>query len=264
MPSNDRSPSTEEVQSVGRALDLLEVFLTDSADFTLTKIATALGMNKATAHRILMTLEARGYVQRSADHRRYSLGVRVFELGSRFQNQMDIRRAATPEMTSLVQQTSQAAFLCIRDGDHALCLERVEGRHRVRIFALGVGERQPLHCGAAPRALLAGMSDAEILSYATRTSLPAFTDHTLTSVDELKADAHRTKQKGYVVSYEDVSPGIAAVGAPVFNHAGHVIASISVSGISTVYTPERIGELGDAVRVAAERLSRQMGYLARQ
>jgi DNA-binding IclR family transcriptional regulator len=261
MSTINRSPSPDEVQSVARALDLLEVFLTENEDLTLTKASSALGMNKATAHRILNTLESRGYVQRSPDQRKYSLGVKVFELGSRFQNQMDIRRAATPEMTSLVQQTGEAAFLCVRDGDHALCLERVEGRHRVRIFALGVGERQPLHAGAAPRALLFGMSDQEIRAYATRTKLPNLTERTLTSYEELRADAHLTSQRGYVVSYEDACPGIAAVGSPVFNQKGQVIASISVSGISTLYTPQRIEELSDLVRSAARRLSHKMGFM---
>jgi DNA-binding IclR family transcriptional regulator len=75
----------------------------------------------------------------------------------------------------MVEETGQAGFLCVRDDDQALCLERIEGRHFFHIFALGIGERQPLHCGGAPRALLAGMSDSEIAAYAMRTKLPRFT-----------------------------------------------------------------------------------------
>lgn len=247
-------------RSVGRALDLLEVFLSQGSELSLAQIAAHAGINRATARRLLSTLEARAYLRRNPDTRKYSLGVRVFDLGARFHNQLDIRRAALPELTSLVEQTGQAAFLCIRDGDEALCLERVGGRHRVRIFALQLGERQPLHCGAAPRALLSGLSDSELLGYARRTKLRGFTAKTITTVEHLVEDAHKTQAQGYVISDEDVTAGIAAIGAPVRDHTGQVIASISVSGLAASYTSERIGELANCVRATASRLSRQMGH----
>jgi IclR family acetate operon transcriptional repressor len=252
-----KAPSS---QSLVRALDLLEVFLGGSSELAAPELAAALGMSRGSVQRLLDTLHARGYVERDLETRKYRLGVRVFDLGARFHNQLDIRRAALPEMTSLVEQTGQAAFLCVRDGDEALCLERVGGRHRVRIFALQLGERQPLHCGAAPRALLSGLADDEILAYARRTKLPRFTPQTITSADGLVADAHRTQRQGYVLSDEDVTAGIAAVGAPVHDHTGQVVASISVSGLSATYTAPRIGELANGVRATADRLSRQMGY----
>lgn len=251
------------VQSVSRALDLLEAFLDHGPELGLTRIATLLSMNKATAHRLLATLETRGYVQHSEANHRYSLGVRLFELGAHFQNQLDIRRAALPELTSMVEETGQAGFLCVRDGDHALCLERIEGRHFVRIFALRLGERQPLHCGAAPRALLSGMPESEIVAYAARTGLPKYTEKTIVTADRLVADANQTRLKGYAVSNEDVSLGIAAVGAPVRDYTKRVIASISLSGIAATYTPDRIAELAGAVAAAAHRISRQMGYSTR-
>jgi DNA-binding IclR family transcriptional regulator len=261
-PGRDKDATEREplAQSLSRALDLLEAFLTQGSELSLIQLSSAAKLNRTTAHRLLSTLEARGYVQRGADSRKYSLGVRVFDLGARFHNQIDIRRAALPEMTSLVEQTGQAAFLCVRDGDHALCLERVGGRHRVRIFAWQLGERQLLHCGAAPRALLSGFSDAEILAYAARTGLPTPTPRTIAVPDQLLADARRTRAQGYALSNEDVTAGIAAVGVPVRDHTGEVVASISVSGLAATYTAERIAELADATRSAGYRLSRQLGY----
>ena len=248
------------LQSVSRALDLLDIFLAHGPEIGLSDLAALLHMNKATAHRLLATLEPRGYVQRSLGTRKYGLGVRLFELGAQFQNQLDIRRAASPELTSMVEETGQAGFLCVRDGDYALCLERVEGRHYVRIFALRLGERQPLHCGAAPRALLAGLSDAEIVAYATRTGRPKFAERTITTVHRLLKDAACTRRQGYVLSDEDVSAGIGAVGAPIYDYTGKIIASISLSGIAATYTPERVKELAATVDTSARRISSQMGY----
>lgn len=247
-------------QSIDRTLDVLEVFLHDRGEPTVADMADTTGLSRRSVQRIVAALEQRRYLDRDPDSRHYRIGVRLFELGARFHNQLDLRRAALPELTSLVEQTQQAAFLCIRDGDEALCLDRVGTRHRVRLFTLHVGERQPLHCGAAPRALLAGLTDAELLAYAKRTSLPTFTDHTIATADALVADADATRRQGYVVSDQDVTVGIAAVGAPVCDHTGQIVAAISVSGLAASYTPERVDELADAVRTAARVLSSRLGF----
>jgi DNA-binding IclR family transcriptional regulator len=246
--------------SLDAALDILDFFLSRGTEAPLSELASCCHMSKAAAQHALRTLEARRFIEWSPETRRYSLGVRVFELGAMFHNQLDIRRAAIPEMTSLVEQTGQAVFLCITDGDEAICLERVEGRHRARIYALRLGERQPLHCGAAPRALMTDMSDAELIGYASRTGLPGFTPHTITNLAALIDNVHEIRETGYSVSIEDVSPGVAAIGAPVRDHLGRILASISVSGIATAYSKDRIASLVDAVQSAAYRISQKIGY----
>ena len=260
-PEKDNPAPTDP--GLGRlviAMDLLEAFLGDTAEMGFTRLAGVVKEDKTILQEVLTALEDRGYLQRAPDGHKYRLGVRVFELGARFQNSLDIRRAALPELTSLAEQTSESGFLCVRDGDNALCLERVEGRHRARIHALQVGERQPLHWGAAPRALLAGMSDAEISAYAVRTGLPRSTPRTITSLEQLLEDARHTRSQGFVISYEDVTPGIAAVGAPIYGRNGQVVAAISLSGLAVAYTSAHIAELADAVRAAGSRLSHLRGF----
>ena len=249
-------------QPSDRTLDVLEVFLHDPGEPTVAVLAEATGLSRRVVQRIVSALEQRGYLDRDPDSLQDRVGVRLFELGARFHNQLDLRRAALPELTSLVEHTQQAAFLCIRDGDEALCLDRVGARHRVRLFTLHVGERQPLHCGAAPRALLAGLTHDELIAYARRTSLPAMTDHTITTLDALLADASATRRQGFVVSDQDVTIGIAAVGAPVCDHTGQVVAAISVSGLAASYTAERVSELADVVGSAARVLSARLGFRA--
>ncbi len=257
---NGSTPNPDGVQSVSRALDLLEVFPAHGPEIGLSTIAALLNMNKATAYRLLNTLEGRGYVVRSPDSRKYRLGVRTFELGTYFQSQIDVRRLALPYLNNMVAQTNEAAFLCIREGDEALCIERVEGEQEVNIFALRVGGRQPLHCGGAPRALLSGMHADELKSYAKRTGLPGFTPHSITTLPALLADVDQTHKLGYVVSMEDVTLGIAAVGAPVRDHYGKVIAAISLSGLVARFGRARIVELAAVVIENVSRLSRQLGY----
>ncbi len=260
MASPETSSRQATVQSVSRALDLLEAFPKYGPELGLTQVAGLLKLDKATAYRLLSTLEERGYVERIPASRKYRLGVQAFELGAYYQSQLEVRRVALPYMKEMTAQTREAAFLCVRENDEAVCVERVESEQEVNVFALRVGGKQPLHCGAAPRALLAGMDDPELEAYAARTGLPGFTPNTIATLAALIEDAHRTRRQGFVVSMNDVTLGIAAVGAPVCDHAGRVVASISLSGLSSRYQPEHIAELADVIVQTASRFSRQLGF----
>ena len=248
------------VQSLNRALDLLEAFPKLGPEVGLTAVANYLGLNKATAYRLLSTLETRGYIERSPYNRRYRLGVRLFELGSYYKDQINVRRMALPYLSMLVEETQEAAFLCIREGDEALCVERMEPQHEVKIFVLRIGGRLPLHTGAAPRVLLANFTAEEIEAYSKRTGLPAITAKTLSKTADLCKDVEHTLEKGYVLSMEDVTPGIAAIGAPVRDYSGNIIASLSVSGLVSHFNELRISDLIMSVIEAAQKVSRHMGY----
>ena len=259
-PHQEQQTASSSVQSVWRALDILEVFPKHGPELGLTKIADLLNLNKATTYRLLATLEERGYVERVPEGRKYRLGVRAFELGFYFQNQLEVRKLALPSLRDMVDHTGEAAFLCIREGDEAVCIERVEAEYQVNIFSLRVGGRQPLHCGATPRALLSGMNDEQLAAYAARTGLPASTPDTLSTLGSLLQDVQQTRRLGYVVSMNDVVTGIAAVGAPVYDHTRDVAASISLSGLAMRYDLARISKLADIVVSTAKRISRQLGY----
>jgi len=248
-----------QTQTVSRALDILEIFLANGPEIGLSEIARLVGLNKATAYRILSTLEGRGYVVRSPDSRKYRLGVRTFELGSYFQNQVELRRIALPEMRTMVAETNEAAFLCVRESDEALCIERVEAPHGVTIFTLRVGGRQPLHWGGAPRALMAGMAAEELIEYARRTKLPGSTPYTLTTVDQIIEDVRHTREHGYALSADDVVLGISALGAPIYAYDGKVVASISLSGLSNRFEGERLQSLAKTLTATAGRLSLSIG-----
>ena len=258
---SDRGDSNlqTQTQTVSRALDILEVFLDYGPEIGLSEVSRLVQLNKATAYRILSTLEGRGYVVRSPENRKYRLGVRTFELGSYFQSQIELRRIAIPEMQTMVAETSEAAFLCVREGDEALCIERVEALHEVNIFTLRVGGRQPLHCGGAPRALLADLDEHELEGYARRTRLPAVTPFTLNRLDQLLADVRHTRQQGYAFSANDVVLGISALGAPIYGYEDKVVASISLSGLSNRFEGEHLQLLVKILTAAARHLSLAIG-----
>ena len=248
------------VKSVYRALDILEAFLEYGPEVNLTELAYRLDMNKATVHRLLSTMEDRGYIQRSSGSKKYRLGSQVFDLGSYFQARLDIRRMALPFLLALSEQTGEAAFLCIREGDDALCIERVEAEQEVNIFSLRVGGKQPLHCGAAPRCLLAGMELVKIREYAERTNLPSFTQFSISEITQLITDVFQTIQQGYVFAREDVTIGVAAIGSPIRDYSGKVVAAVSIAGLVGRFTDEKLESIVHPVMKSAQQISIQMGF----
>jgi IclR family acetate operon transcriptional repressor len=163
-------------------------------------------------------------------------------------------------LREMVEQSNESAFLCIQEGDEALCVERVESQQEVNIFSLRVGGKQPLHWGGAPRALLVGMDEHQLKEYAYRTGLPAKTSQTIHNLEALLTDVQLIRQRGYALSMDDVVTGISAVGAPVYDHSGQVVASISLSGLSMRFDPDYSNNLGQIVADTALRFSRQLGY----
>ena len=217
-------------------------------------------LDKTTAYRLLSTLEKRGYVERSSQNRKYRIGLRAFELGAYYQNQLEVRKIGLAYLHEIVRQSNEDAFLCIREEDFALCIEKVDGESQVNIYALRVGGKQPLHCGGAPRALLVGMDDEELSEYASRTGLIPATPYTIKTLNDLLEDARCTRQQGYTVSNNDATIGIAAVGAPVYDRFGRVTASISLSGLAYRYQGDRLADFTRLILDISSRFSRQMGF----
>ncbi len=247
------------VQSVNRALDLLREFPKHGPEIGLSDLARYLNLNKTTTYRILKTLEGQGFIARSPDGRCYRLGIRVFELGTYFQGQLDVRRLSLPHLIDVTNRTGEATFLCVREGNKALCIEKVEAKHGNEYFALRIGGRQPLHCGGASRSLLLALDGQEIEDYAARTGLKPLTPHSITTLDQLKEDINRTRAQGYAFSNEDVTLGIAAIGAPIRDYSGEIVAAVSVSGMAQSFR-ERLAELSFEIIRTASRISTQMGY----
>ncbi len=249
-----------QVQSLVRAVSLLEVFARDKAELSLKEISEATGLSKSTSYRLLSTLEEVNFVERDKSHTHYRLGMKLFELGLIVQRRMDLRRQALPYLVDLAEQTGETAFLIIRDKDDALCIERVEGTYPVRALALNVGGRLPLHLGGGQRALLAELSDDDVLRIIREKGMPQFTPQSVVDPQELLVELRETRERGFGRSWEDITPGVAAVGVLVRDYTGTGIAAVSIAGIVQRFGPDRFDALIESVKAAARDISLQMGY----
>jgi DNA-binding IclR family transcriptional regulator len=243
---------------IEKAVRLLDEFR-DSGTLTLTELSDRLSMSKSTVHRLLSSLDQVGFVEKEAQPGSYRLGMKLFELGSLVQYRMHLRQIALHYMTELVERTGETAFLLIRDGLHGRCIERIEGDH-VQALALKLGGTLPLHVGAGPRVLLAYASPEFLQQYLAQESLQAFTMNTIIDPQALCANMAEIRRRGYVLSYEDVTIGVAALGVPLFNYEGKNIGALSLAGITPRWTEAHIAYLLSELCAIGEQISVRMGW----
>ncbi len=256
----DELVSPPKLRTVERALAVLLTFSRDQPEFTLTELSRKLRLSPSTVHRLLGTLELYGFVEQSEQNSKYRLGLTLFKLGALVQANMNLRQQAESALRRLARRTEETAYLYIVDNNEALCLDRVEGQHLVRVLTSDVGGRLPLNCGAAPRTLLAFLPDEEIQQIVTEGKPKQMTSHSLVQPEAIWADVQLTRARGYVFSIGDVVIGVAAVGAPVWDGSGRVVAALSVAGITPRFGEDRLPDLITAVQEEAKGVSASLGW----
>ena len=244
-----------KVHSLERGLDLIEILADGSPEKSLSELSKKAEFNPSTAHRILDALKSRGYVRQNPETSNYSLTYKMFEIAHRIGWARTLKDLALPVVRELAVTSRQSAFLIIVESDEALCLERIDGNPFIRVAALEKGGRMPLHMGAGPRALLANMPDPEVDRIIRIKGLPAWTAHTITNPFQLKDDLKVIRKQGYAVSTEDVTDGVGALGCPLRNTAGEVIAAISICGVAGDFTEDKLPRLLTFVTNAVQEIS---------
>lgn len=248
------------VRSITRALDILASFDDDHPEMGIGEIAQIVGLNKATAHRIVTTLLRSGYIERGSDGIRYRLGLRLADLGFNVIRRMDLRREAYPLMFMLVQRFGEACDLSLFDRGEVFCVEFVKGIHTMAV-ADAIGQRFPVNCTASGKLFLAYLPSTELETILSN-PMVHFTEHTIVAPDELLRHLEGIRQLGYAVDDEEYTIGTRAAAAPIFGHDGKIVAALSIPGPTSRITRERIREVGEALRESANAVSRRLGWKA--
>lgn len=248
------------IQVLGKAALLLDR-LADEPDVGAARLAELIGEPRSTVYRLLANLQQLELVEPGARRGTYRLGLKLFRLGSAVVGRFDERQAAFPVMERIHEETEETVYLCIRRGYEAVCIERIDGRW-VQSMALQLGGSLPLHVGAAPRVLLAHEPRGFWEEYFAQGPLTAFTPNTLTSPKRLVRALERVRASGCARSDEDVVLGIAAVGAPIFDHHGAIRAALSMSGPCPTILGENAEASEELITDGAREVSRALGCVA--
>lgn len=259
-PTAARDPS--RVQSLSRALGLLDTLAETADGMTLADVAQVAGLAPSTAHRLLTTLESQRYVRFVASEGVWQVGVQAFVVGQAFRRSRDVVTTARPHMRHLMEESGETVNLYIEEGGEAVCMAQVECRQMMRAIARP-GGRVKLHCSAAGKAMLAFMPASQVARILQIHGLPRVSEKTLDTPKKLKAELERGRECGFAVDDEEHAVGLRCVAAAILDEDGRPLAALSISGPLARVDESLIGTMGGLVRRASRAITEQIGGRAR-
>jgi IclR family transcriptional regulator, acetate operon repressor len=255
------------VQSVERAFALLEALAEAGPEgMTLSSLARSLGVSKSTAYAILQTLLAGGFVADAGAgmSRRYRLGMALARLGDVVVSQIALRDVAMPVIRDLTAETGLTSRLAVLDEAYAIVIARVDAPQSTVRFTASLGKREHLHCSAVGKSMLASLPTATVHEIVAAAGLPGKTPHTITDEPALQAELAVVGRRGYAIDDEEDAEGVFCIGSAVFDHSGHCVGAVSVTGLKLDLPAWRVEQIGASVRGHAARISQLLGSPGRE
>jgi DNA-binding IclR family transcriptional regulator len=248
------------VDAAAKALSLLDAFSLETPALTLAELMERTALPRATAFRLLATLEQCGYVTK--DGGAYRLGFKLFALGNIVAEGLDLRREGRRHLDALRDATGETVQLAVLEDWQIVHLDRSLSHQAVAYNVSRVGAILPAYCTALGKALLAFEGEDMVYAWASTQELRRMTVNTITTVDGLLGELRRVRERGYSIDEEERELGVRCVGAPVLDHEGRPIAAISL-GAPTGRLPRNLEGSSIAMQVVAtaQALSREMGYV---
>ena len=259
----DEAPERREpagTSTLALALRMVEFLALRSQPLALLEIAREFDASKATVYRHLVTLQRHGFVRQDASTGRYEAGIKLMMLGEAQRNRFNIVTVSRTALMNLRDQTGQAVTLCTAVDQVLVVLELVQGRTIID-FSTRPGTQLDFHASAHGKIWL-GFGPSTLRAHVARTTLAAWTAHTLTDHGALDAEVAIVRARGWATAPDQVLTGVNTIAAPVFDHHGQLIASIAIVG-STQFIAAEPDEtqLGD-VLACARRISTDLGWRA--
>ncbi|MFF2654223.1 IclR family transcriptional regulator [Streptomyces sp. NPDC058045] len=249
----------ERNSTADRALDILGLFSEDRLSLSGQEVATALGTARSTAYRYLQSLVGSGFLEEDP-RGGFRLGLRVLELARLARRGYGLSEIALPLMRELCAQVGETVLLTRRAGGFAICVERCEAEHPVRI-SYERGSMLPANAGASALALLARLPEQECRELLEAQRLQRFTARTMTDVDALMERLAQIRHDGFAVSRGELDADILGIAAPIRGSSGDVVAALSIAALEHRIPDRRLDEVVTAVRDAAESASDQLAVV---
>ncbi len=245
------------VQALDRGLVLLAM-LAEEDGLTLADLARKSGFSASTVHRLLLTLEARGFVLHESERGSWLIGVEAFKTGSAFLRNRRIASMGRLTMRELMEKTGETVNLGIEDNGEVVFISQVESHDTLRAF-FRAGSRGAMHASGVGKALLAELPEHRVRQICGTRRLERFTDQTRTELATLLRELEESRRRGWALDDEERTLGMRCVAAPIFNEHGEPIAAVSTSGPSVRITVRKLDAFGPLVRRAADEITASIG-----
>jgi IclR family pca regulon transcriptional regulator len=262
----------QSLQSLERGIAVIQIFSSGRPALTLSEVARLTGITRATARRILLTLEKLGYVR--SDERLFSLTPRVLALGWAYLSSLNLWEIAQPFMEQLVEKTEESSSAATLDLPEIVYVARVPTR-RIMAISLSVGSRLPAHATSMGHVLLADLHSDELERYLANEPRERYTEQTITDADALRAELANVREQGWSFVDEELEIGLRSIAAPITGHSGRTIAALNVSAAAARVSIDEFHErfrpailettslISSSLRSATQHVSESQGNGAR-
>lgn len=251
-------PKPDGVQSVQRALGLLQLLSQHDEGMRVSDIARAAGLALSTTHRLLTTLEIEDFVQFEPDRALWHVGREAFSVGAAFGRRHNFVAPALPLLRRLRDATRETANLGLLDRDELIILGQVGSREIMRAIS-APGGRVPAFCSGMGKAILATWRDADIAAFVARTGFRPLTGRSHRDLERAMADITQIRARGYALDDQEHVSGLRCVAAVVWSAQGEATCAISISGVATRLPDDKIEAVGRTVCRAADELTMRLG-----
>lgn len=248
----------KQIQSVSRALTLLELLASEGDALPLKELALRAELNQSTCHHLIATLAARGYIDHQGRNRGYVLGRKFHELADLAGRQTDLSEILKSQVDAFSKQLGLSVQVAVLS-DHSLLtkLSCTQAHNKIPEPDEVVKMSAP-HAAATGKAILAWLPDAELVRVIAANGLTRYTDKTITSLSGLIEELRHVRRNGFAVDDEELRTGIVCVGSALRESSGAVVASISVTISANDATNEYRQSLSHSVINAAQEFSRRL------
>ena len=252
------SQENRPVQSVAKALRLLDLLMEARQPLTLTALSERTGWPKSTIHGLLTAMRENSVIEQQGDGR-YCLGMRLFEYGCAVSAGWSISDLARPHLQNLANVTGESAFLSILERTEAITIEQVQSRAGLRVVS-EIGTRLPLHCTSQGKVFLAAMSDDEAQRVLSRRALEPYTPNTLVAWERFAQTLGDVRRQGYAVEDGEYKYGLCSCSAPVRDRTGAIRYAVGIVGMFDSAQSPAFQRDVELTRAAAAQISTALGY----
>lgn len=254
---SSRQADPYRLQSIDRVVALLDMLSESDVPLSLAEICARMGLHKSTAHRSLIVLERTSMIERTLEGR-FRLGLKLYELGSRAVEQIDLRDRVQPFFRRLAMEVGETVHLSVLQRTKVVYLDKVEPNRKVCMTSKP-GTSNPVYCTSMGKAMLAFLPDERCEEVLNKIKFTRFTSKTLCSREALLKSLERVKKRGFAIDDEEIEMGVRCVGAPIFDENRYPIAAVSVSGPASRITVQSIPGIAEKLIRCCNEISRALG-----
>jgi len=249
----------ESVSSVLKVFSILQA-LGEQKEIGVSELSQRLMMSKATTYRFLQTMKTLGYVEQEDEADKYSLTLKLFELGAKSLEYVDLITLADKEMRLISEQTNEALHLGALDDDAIIYIHKIDSNYNLRMQSK-IGSRNPLYSTAIGKVLLAEREETFVCDTLSRVTFVKHTEKTLENTEQLLSELQLVKTQHYAEDNQEQEPGLRCIAAPIYDRFGCVIAGISISLPTIRFSEERMPFYIGLLHNAGKNISSQLGFL---